>query len=124
MVTRAKQIRRTNLRGFLRDTQEVLSGTQLFRSQEIWGFDAYVLSYRDKKGIPTGWHEYMLAHALRHYVSFGITVLGWQPPLMAEIGLVNVAGYSLFMDNTRFWDSHWGPISNFKRCSAKEAANM
>jgi hypothetical protein len=94
----------------LRDTQEILSATQFFKSQEIWGFDAYVLSYKDKKGIPTGWHEYMIANALSHYVEFGKQVLGWRPPLLVEIGLTNVAGYNLFMDQSRYWDSQWGPI--------------
>ena len=87
----------------LREESQILSATQLFKSQEIWGFDAYMLSYRDKKGIPTGWHEYMIAHALHHYIKFGTSILGWSSSVVAEIGMTNVADYHLFMDASRFW---------------------
>lgn len=44
------------------DTRKIISATQLFKSREIWGFDASMLSSeRARRGIPTGWHEVMIA---------------------------------------------------------------
>jgi len=108
----------------LREESLILSATQLFKSHEIWGFDAYMLSYRDKKGIPTGWHEYMIAHALHNYIKFGTSILGWSSSVVAEIGMTNVADYQLFMDESRFWDSKWGPIHEQNIILRKELTKL
>jgi hypothetical protein len=96
------------------EAQEILSATRLFKSREIWGFDAYMLSpTRGKRGIPTGWHEQMLCRALHTYVTFARQVLNVEPPLRLEIGATDVAGYVLHMDRGRFpWDGDWGPIQD------------
>lgn len=94
------------------EAKEILSATQLFRSREIWGFDAYLLSpSHGKRGIPTGWHEHMLCRALHTYVTFARQVLNVEAPLKLEVGATEVAGYVLHMDRGRFpWDRDWGPI--------------
>lgn len=94
-----------------RDTGEILSAAQLFKSREIWAFDAYMLNRQmQTQGIPTGWHEYMIARGLYSYVSFATKSLKLSPPLLVEVGLTNIEGFFLFMDQHKFWEPHWGPI--------------
>lgn len=92
---------------------EILSATQLFRSREIWGFDASLLgSTREKERykdvIPGMTLKEIIVHGVRRYIDAAERLLGYDPPIIVEVGASNVSGLSIGA-NTQ-WTGPFGPI--------------
>ena len=91
---------------------KIVSGCQLFKTRELWGFNAYYLSdLYGQRGIPTSCHEAALEAGLRTYLQFARESLGTQLPITVELGASNIAGHVLFMD-PRYTNGvkEWGPL--------------
>jgi hypothetical protein len=58
---------------------QIFSACQLFKTRELWGFNAYYLSqHNGRLGIPTGCHEATLAFGLRSYLQFAQEKLAYR----------------------------------------------
>lgn len=100
-----------------REAGEVVTATQLFRSREIWGFDASILTKRTSESrtgnmvpyIPSQAHEEIIAHGLGRYLKFLRDVLECPLPMMVEAGASNVEGFYMAM-GSNFYEPLWGPV--------------
>lgn len=101
----------------------IWSATQLFRSKEIWGFDASLLrNSRDreefKNVIPSKTLKEIIVSPVRRYLDAAERLLKYDPPIMVEVGASNVSGLSIGID-TRF-DGPLGPILRKDICKKCE----
>jgi hypothetical protein len=85
------------------DSESTLaSTTQVFRSGEIWGVNAYRL--RSRPGypncVPTQAFEADLHQSLRQYLNVARTHFGYPPVIAVEGGLVSVENFVLSMPHT------------------------
>lgn len=94
-----------------KDSAQLASTTQVFRSGKVWGVNAYLL--RDKEPtsqryVPTVAYEEGLRSSLDRYLKAASTHFGYPSKVHIETGLANVSGFKLAMSNYDFW----GPIYN------------
>jgi hypothetical protein len=87
-----------------REAGQVLSATQLFRSREIWGFDATCLSRVERSSdgekfpiLPIDICERILVDGLRRYLTCAREALGYPAGAIIEAGASNIHGFQLKM---------------------------
>jgi hypothetical protein len=73
------------------------STTQVFKSGEIWGINAYML--RPRTGfpnlVPTQAFETRIRQSLQRYLAAARAHFGYKSEIVVECGLVNVSGFGL-----------------------------
>lgn len=93
-----------------KDSPQLASSTQVFRSGEVWGVNNYLLRDKEPRGqkyVPTVAYEQGLRSSLEIYLKAARDHFGYPARIMVESGLVNVADFKLAMSNY-----FWGPIYN------------
>ena len=100
-----------------RQRAQILSATQLFRSREIWGFDATCLadttvgsSGEELPIIPSVAYEKMLAGALHRYRTFARDSLEYTEGAIVEAGASNVEGFHMAVNLQQFQKRLLGPV--------------
>jgi hypothetical protein len=103
--------------GLDRQRAQILSATQLFRSREIWGFDATCLadttvgsSGEELHIIPSVAYEKMLAGALHRYLTLARDSLDYTEGAIVEAGASNVEGFHMAVNLQQFGKRLLGPV--------------
>ena len=96
---------------------EVIGLTQLFKTGEIWGIDAYYLNISARnetlghgKYIPTGAVETDLLFTLTNYLESARDHLELTPPLELRVGMTQMEGYELAVPKELFTGQFAGRI--------------
>jgi hypothetical protein len=95
----------------LRSRGELAATTQVLKTGEIWGINAYLLRNRENypKFVPTGAYERGVQGSLARYLDAARNHFGYPAKIMIETGLVNVSGFKLSMPQN-YDEGFWGPI--------------
>lgn len=95
-----------------REGAELIASTQLFKSREIWGIDAFVLRPREdyeSDYLATGAYESGMIRSLQTYLNIAFEKLGYPDIVHVEAGMVNIDGFKLMMPR-EYIDHFWGPM--------------